>query len=723
MGRPVLVTGCGVISAIGLDKASTLESLKTGSSGVRNRRYLHSSHDEFPVGEVQLSNAELCALVGIDENDFIPRTTLLGIAAIREALDEAGLLGCDLSDAVLVSGTTVGGMDKTEGCYPNFSSEENFNPCIRTHGCGATTEMMAEHFGGFRRCSTISTACSSAANAILEGARLIRLGLADIAVVGGSESLSRFHLNGFNSLMILDREPCRPFDSTRAGLNLGEGSAFVVLESESSASRRGARPVGYISGCANACDAFHQTASSADGEGAFLAMTSALRDAGLSPSDIDYVNAHGTGTPNNDLSESAALARVFGERMPYVSSTKSYTGHTTSASGSIETVISLLAINAGLVPGGLRCASPDPGCVLQLSSNVNTRVDHVMCNSFGFGGNDSSIIISSVDAVAATESKQDSIVSEKPVYIRSTAAISCQKPLSDEFLTEPIIPEGDLVRSVDPEWKPFFTPMEGRRLGKILKRALATSLTALREAGLTYPDGIITGTGMGCIDNSEVFLKGLCEQGESCSMPTYFMQSTHNTIGSTIGIKTKCHGYNTTISHQFISFELSMQDALEQFMGGFCGNILVGAFDEITDTFANALKGGSALQGLDVPLGEAAASFVVTDSSEDSLCRIGGVWTCYSPTQPDIDTAISSMLDKCGLSTVDYVLYGSDNVDLSCLGNVRKENFKKIFCESMSSSSLAFHKAALMIAKGECRSMVIVNDTFGKDVSISLLVK
>ena len=226
------------------------------------------------------------------------------------------------------------------------------------------------------------------------GAELIRAGKADIVAAGGSECLSDYHLNGFHSLMILDAEPCRPFDRTRAGLNLGEGAAFLILESEASAARRGATPVAELAGYANACDAFHQTASSPDGEGAFLAMQGALRRAGLQPGDVDYVNAHGTGTPNNDASESAALRRIFGEKMPPVSSTKGFTGHTTSASGSIEAAFCLLAMQHSFLPANAGWQEADPDCIVPCTAlGKPAPVNVALCNAFGFGGNDSSFIL------------------------------------------------------------------------------------------------------------------------------------------------------------------------------------------------------------------------------------------------------------------------------------------------------------------------------------------
>ena len=325
-----------------------------------------------------------------------PRTTLMSILALQEALSQAFIEtpvsspeSLSLADIPVIGGTTVGGMDVTERIYPRVSA---------LHSCGASTDLAVEFLGGAKFATTLSTACSSATNAIIYGANLIRSGKFQCVVCGGSESLSAYHFHGFNSLMILDKEPCRPFDATRAGLNLGEGAAYLVLETEESALRRGVKPIAVLSGWGNACDAFHQTASSPDGEGAFLAMRKALEMAGLNVSAIDYVNAHGTGTPNNDASESAAIRRIFGESLPPVSSTKSFTGHTTSASGSIKAVFCILALENGFVPQQLNWSTPDPSCIVPQTEPLQKELRHILCNAFGFGGNDSSIILSAYDA-------------------------------------------------------------------------------------------------------------------------------------------------------------------------------------------------------------------------------------------------------------------------------------------------------------------------------------
>ena len=389
--RPkVVITGMGVVSALGVGVKANGIALMQGISGIREARYLPTEHREFPVGEVQLSSEELRQMLELPDGRLYSRTHLFGAAALREALSMANLL--EHKGLALISGTTVGGMDVTESLYPNPLPKGQ--PDI--HDCGASTNDIADSCGDFDYTSTVSTACSSAMNALIMGKLLIENGERDIVVAGGSEALSKFHLNGFKSLMILDRERCRPFDKTRAGLNLGEGAAFLVLESEESALKRGAQILGVLSGAGNACDAHHQTASSDNGEGACRAMTQALSNAGLLSANIDYVNAHGTGTPNNDASESAALKRVFGAQLPPVSSTKSYTGHTTSASGSIEAAFCLMALWNGFIPVQPEFENPDEQCIIPASGSEALSVDlhHVMCNAFGFGGNDSSIILS-----------------------------------------------------------------------------------------------------------------------------------------------------------------------------------------------------------------------------------------------------------------------------------------------------------------------------------------
>lgn len=569
----IAITGEGIVSAIGLNKQEVLQALQEGRTGIGEMKYLQSIHHELPVGEVDLSNEQMKKMLGIPSEQMMSRTSLLGMLAIDQALKEAYVdvasLRARKADGkplriVLVSGTTVGGMDITELCFDQLEKQKSVE-FLQHHDCGNSTRLMADHFGIFDEVATLSTACSSAANAIMLGARLLKAGEADLVVAGGTEALSRFHLNGFNSLMILDHESCRPFDTTRAGLNLGEGAAFLVLESEEMAQQRKITPHAYLTGYGNACDAFHQTASSENGEGAYLAMTEALAMAHLSAKDIQYVNAHGTGTPNNDQSESVSLKRVFGDKMPMVSSTKSFTGHTTSASGSIETVICILAMQHHFVPANLGWKNPMENGILPTMGAQNLDLENVLCNSFGFGGNDSSLVISLHPKESASE-----IMRDVKIKVLSKVEINSEEQLTD-------------IRK-------YVKPLEVRRMGKIMKSSLLSSLEALQRAGIEVPDSIITGTAYGCLENSERLMEQIKEEGEGMLKPTFFMQSTHNTIGSNIAIKTHCHGYNVTYTQESHSLEWAIRDAELLLRSGKVKNVLVGCHDESTPLFNTLLE-------------------------------------------------------------------------------------------------------------------------------------
>lgn len=396
MSKKVFVTGLGIISAIGLNKDEVLYSLLNSKSGIGKIENLKTKHNNIPVAEVKFNESQLSEIAGVNDNTGYTRTSLLGIIAATEAFNDAKL---SVNDRVsLISATTVGGMCNSELLYKDFLNDNIFSEFINTHDCGDSTEKIAKHLNISGFVTTISTACSSSANAIMLGTRMIKKGLADKVLVGGIDSLSKFTVNGFNTLMILDKEHCRPFDETRVGLNLGEGSAFLVIEGEDSAKSRNAKIYCEVKGYANANDAFHQTASSPDGIGASISMSKAIEVANLKPADIDYINVHGTGTPNNDLSEGKAIAIVFKGSIPKFSSTKAFTGHTLGAAGSVEAVISILALNNNFIPPNLNFKNQ----ITELGFSpvdkllMNVDLKNVLSNSFGFGGNNTSLIFSKI---------------------------------------------------------------------------------------------------------------------------------------------------------------------------------------------------------------------------------------------------------------------------------------------------------------------------------------
>lgn len=386
-----------MISAIGNNVQESFLSLSQLKTGIGKINHLTTRYkDDFLAGEVKLSNADLMDLVK-DNSPDLNRNSYLAMLAAKEAVINSGIDTKDGLRTGVISSTTVAGMGKTELYYKELFEKNDHLNVLDTHDCGDSTERIADFIGNVDYVTTISTACSSAANAIMLGCRMIKNGLLDRAIVGGVDALSKFTLNGFNTLMILDKDWCKPFDENRKGLNLGEGGAYLVIEGETALNKRNGKPLAEIIGYANANDAYHQTASSPEGYGATLAIKQALEMSNLNPSEIDYINMHGTGTPNNDLSESIASKTIFGEKIPKFSSTKAFTGHTLAAAASIEAVISVLTLQNQLLFPNLNFTTPikETGLIPE-TQLLHVPINTVLSNSFGFGGNCSSLIFKKI---------------------------------------------------------------------------------------------------------------------------------------------------------------------------------------------------------------------------------------------------------------------------------------------------------------------------------------
>ncbi|QCX39591.1 beta-ketoacyl-[acyl-carrier-protein] synthase family protein [Aureibaculum algae] len=396
MSKGVAITGMGIVSSIGNSVEENLNALLQSKHGISKISSIKTRHiDEIMVGEIDLSNEELIKQLRLPESQNYSRTALLGVVAAKQAVENAGISDINDCRTGLISATSVGGMDMTEKYYYQYLEDETNHKYIGGHHAGDSTHKIAEQLGITDFVTTISTACSSSANAIMLGARMIKAGKLDRVVVGGADCLSKFTINGFKTLMILSDTYCKPFDNDRTGLNLGEAAAFLVLESDEIVAKENKKVLAYVSGYGNANDAFHQTASSDNGEGATLAMQKAFKVSGILPEQIDYINAHGTATPNNDLSESIAIQRVFGSKIPDLSSTKGFTGHTLAAAAAIEAVYSILAIQHNLIFPNLNfnTAITETG-IVPVTVVKEKPINFVLSNSFGFGGNCSTLIFS-----------------------------------------------------------------------------------------------------------------------------------------------------------------------------------------------------------------------------------------------------------------------------------------------------------------------------------------
>ncbi len=385
----------GVISAIGNSVAENHQSLKMTACGIRKEFDLFPTKYAglLPFGQVHISTENLQKQLQVTEQG-ITRTTLLALHALNEAIADCGISAEEIQtfDTALIGANTIGGMCLTDELYNDANKKTDGSDYLSSYDCASVNLFLQKHFKINGIINTINTACSSSANAIMYGAMLIKNGYAKRAIVGGTDSLAKFTINGFNALHILSPDICTPFDEDRKGLNLGEGAAFLILEKEEDI--KGRQVYAELTGYCNANDAYHPSSLSDEGDGPFLSMQGALKMANLSADKIDFINAHGTGTENNDEVESRAMIRLFGNP-PAFASTKGNIGHTLGASGAIEAVYSILSLMHQEVYANLHFKNSIPSTGLTpVQSYTKMPVNHVISNSFGFGGNCSSLIFS-----------------------------------------------------------------------------------------------------------------------------------------------------------------------------------------------------------------------------------------------------------------------------------------------------------------------------------------
>lgn len=417
-GRPIVaVTGMGLVTPLGFGVAANWAALLAGTSGIRRIT-------RFPTDHLRTTIAGTVDLPEEAEGETLtagPRVTRMAAIAAAEALAESGLGG----GAEGFPGPLMLGMPPVETEWPHrFDLARRAGAAPYTYkslaeaatGCpklfqaaafASVGEELAARFGTKGAPVAVTTACATGASAIQLGVEAIQRGETEAALAIGAdgtvqaEALVRFSL--LSALSTRNEAPTaasRPFEKTRGGFVMSEGAACLVLESLAHARARGAKVLGILRGCGEKSDSFHRTRSNPDGSAVIRAMRNAIEDAGLTPAEISYVNAHGTGTPENDKMENFAMRAVFGEQAPPISSNKSMIGHTLSAAGAIEAAFSLLAIRDQMLPPTINHDEPDPAITLDVVPNVAraAKVTHVMSNSFGFGGQNVCLVLSGAPA-------------------------------------------------------------------------------------------------------------------------------------------------------------------------------------------------------------------------------------------------------------------------------------------------------------------------------------
>jgi len=305
------------------------------------------------------------------------------------------------------------------------------------------------------------------------------------------------------------------------------------------------------------------------------------------------------------------------------------------------------------------------------------------------------------------------MMTNKEIYVLSAKQVSIQQPLCEDWMSQPVVYQAPFNRSIDPSFKDYVSPIEARRMGKILKRALATSKEALRDSGMDSVDAIITGTGYGCIENTEFFLDALSRDGEQLLKPTYFMQSTHNTISSLVAIQTKNHGYNVTYAHKGISFDSALHDAWLQMRLGKIKSALVGGHDEMTETFYNILKKGGVM-GQDAEMcGEAAVSVVLGTQSQHYLCKLKNFKMLYKPSEEKLRAVADDFKADFVLTGISGNISSDEAYKRECkelFGDTPLLRYKHIFGESFTATGIGFYVAAQCLKEGKIPGHLFVNE-------------
>lgn len=402
--RRVVVTGIGIVSALGATREDTWQQMVGGACGIRPVSAFDASGYRSQVaGEVSMPEV-LRGRTALQRRR-LSRADQIGLCAADEAIEDAGLIETpvDRSRVGVLLGAGTADLMRNETYF--FTTIDSGIARARpshawNHFANTPGDVIAETYGfeGQRAC--VAAACSSSTIALGQAIDAIRLGRLDAAIAGGTDALARLTYSGFNALRLMDSQPCRPFDRSRAGMNIGEGAAMLVLEDLEHARRRGAHVYAELAGYSLGCEAFHPTAPQPDGRPVAMVVQRALADARVNVAEVDHINAHGTATPQNDQAEAKAFRTVFGERLSAVpvTSLKAMIGHCLGAAGALEAAITVLTVARGVIPPTINHAETDPECDVDVVANAarDVPVRCAVSTSLAFGGNDSALVICEV---------------------------------------------------------------------------------------------------------------------------------------------------------------------------------------------------------------------------------------------------------------------------------------------------------------------------------------
>ena len=526
----------GIITSLGNGISNTRDAIQKNLSGIRPLTlFPTASNQPLPVGEA----------TDLIENDDLPRTHQLARLAAEQAMADFK----EAPDAV-VMGVTTGGMLTTEALLKKKARDPKLF-CL--HATGSVAEDIARRYRCTGPALTVSTACSSGAAAIKIALEMLRSGSVKRVLAGGADSLCRLTYYGFNALQLVDPDGARPFDQNRRGMSVAEGAAMLLLVANDPNNA-----VAEILGAGLSCDAYHPATPHPQGQGALAAMQAAIEDAGISCADIDYVNLHGTGTLDNDISEARAIGTLFERQKPLMSSVKGAFGHSLAAAGAIEAVVSAISISNSLVPATVGCSRPDPDLKLDPVIQPTQRpIDTVLSNSFGFGGNNAAVVFSA----CGKHKPNRTCAKTQPMAILGSACIT---GVGNTSQTMKAIAGGKTCAGMlgIQHVSANLSAGDVRRLKRFPRLALSLAIAAHENSGQSDdPSAVFLGTGWGALSETSDFLTRLFETNERFPSPIDFIGSVHNAAAGQIAMRFKATGANITMTGGDYSFEQALTAA------------------------------------------------------------------------------------------------------------------------------------------------------------------
>lgn len=584
----IWITGVGMVTALGRTVEATWERVVAGERGFRDVTLFDTGGCRTSVAG-EIPHFAVADVASADEARSWSRTDAMAVSAAREAARSAGLGHGDRLD--LVVGGTTAGMYETEAILAELhAGAVRVEPPERmlSHPLSATMDRLVDALGGIARARALCSACSSGANALILAAAWLRTGRSTRVLAGGADGLCRVTFTGFNSLGALSPEPCRPFDVERQGLTLGEGAAFLVVETEEAARARGAAPLVELAGWAVGAEAHHITNPEPTGATAAAVMTEALERAGLAPGDIDYVNAHGTATKLNDAMESAAIRTCFGEhadRLP-VSSTKGQLGHTLGAAGAVEAILTAMSVARGIVPPTVGLDRVDPACQLaHVREARELPIRAAMSNSFGFGGSDAVVIFRAPDpgeppTRAPSTGAQRVLVTG--VGVVGPAGIG-HSSSADAYLSPAEQPPAGEIPF---EAADHLDVGRARRLDRGARLAAAAMAFAIDEAGWGESEqdaGAVLGGAFGAVDACSAFLHRIHDKGPRFASPAVFPNLLPSSAVAQASIYHRLRGPVLATADLEASGESALVTAVELVAAGQASRLVAGGAEPASD--------------------------------------------------------------------------------------------------------------------------------------------